>query len=161
MRYVLLCLMTVSVSSPAWADHFVEVVTYQCNQKQGKISILHQGAYNEAGRALTAHLQDDQWDVSDLFTDPEGSSKTIVRECSLGDTKYKIEISGLTWNKDHSDESAHVRISQGSKSVIDTDLDPSPFDTDPSGKVITQIIVSSGLAKPEITSVSQHDFTKS
>ena len=161
MRHVLFFLMAVSVSSPAWADHFVEVVTYQCDQQHGQLRILLQGAYNEAGLALTSHLQDGQWDVSSLFADPEGMSKTIKLECSLGKTRYKLEISGLTWNKDHSDESAHVLISQGSKSIIDTDLEPSPFDADPNGKVITKIIVSPALAKPEITSVSRPDFTKS
>lgn len=158
MRCTLFCLVAVSISSPAWADHFVEVVTYQCDQKKGQLSILHQGAYNEAGLALTAHLQDGQWDVSNLFTGPEGVPKTVVRKCSLGDIAYEVEISGLTWNKDNSDESAHVHIVQGSKLLIDVDLEPSPFRTDTDGGFITRITVSPGLAKPEVTSVSQHEF---
>ena len=40
----------------AWADHFEEVVGLRCDTAGGQLTVVHQGAYNDAGSTLTTHL---------------------------------------------------------------------------------------------------------
>lgn len=157
MRHWIAGLAFLVFPTVAWADHFEEVVTLQCDTADGELTVLHQGAYNDAGSALTAHLSHDQWNVRALYN-ASGTPRTVSRSCSLHGLTYRIVITGLTWNRDHSDMSAHVRISVRDRVLFDGDLDPSPFDSTSSRQFVATIVVKSGSSNPQITTLSQREF---
>ena len=157
MRYCVAGLAFLVFPTVAWADHFEEIVGLQCDTADGQLTVVHQGAYNDAGFALTSHPSHDQWNVRALFS-AAGTPRTVSRSCSLRGLIYQTAITGLTWNRDHTDVSAHVRISVGDRVLFDGDLDPSPFDSRSSLRVVVTIMVTSGASKPQLTTLSQREF---
>ena len=153
----LLVAMLLNLPMTAKADHFEEVVGLRCDHLNNKLTVSHEGAYNDKGIQITTHLQPNQWDTRKLF-DSDGAPKIISAACLLHHLQYKIQISGVTWNKDHSDTSAHILIIEGDSVLIDKDLDPSPFENRKNFRTIKQIIVQPKAKKPNIITVSEEEF---
>ena len=127
------------VFSPAWADHIEERVTYACSPTQ--LVITRAAAFNAAGDALVAHLGPNAWSGPSLFDGAEGPPRTIHRTCRLAGHPLRVEISGRTWDRYHTEDSAHVRVQDGARVLIDIDLDPSPWSTSPQAHAVHRITV--------------------
>jgi hypothetical protein len=144
--------------SVAWADHFEQTVSFECNQRSNRIIIDHNGAYNEKGDLLVKGVHGDEWNIRSLMiVDAEGISRgtqKIKRSCNLSGANYEVTISGVAWGRYGQDESAHITIRNGNTTLFDADLQGSPF-RDPN-PVISRIVVSVDGGKPTISATTSN-----
>lgn len=143
--------------SAAWADHFEQVVSFECDQAANRLIIDHKGAYNEDGDLLVKGIGDDQWNIRTLMIDPDAEgvprgTQKIERSCKLQGSSYDVTISGITWGRYGQDESAHITIRADKTTLFDSDLQGSPF-LDPN-PVISRIVVSIDGGKPHVSTAT-------
>jgi hypothetical protein len=130
--------------SAAWADHFEQVVSFECDKAANRLIIEHKGAYGAEGDLLVKDIGDDQWNIRTLMLldadgVPRGTQK-IERSCKLQRASYEVIISGVAWGRYGQDEPAHITIRADNTTILDGDLQGNPF-ADPN-PVISRIVVS-------------------
>ena len=155
-RFYLALLLAVIPIGSAWADHFEQVVSLRCDRGADRLVVAHHGDFNEAGDKLVESLHANEWNPRNLLagdgeTVPVISRKPVVRYCALRRKAYKVVISGVTWNRVGSDQTAHVLITAGPRRVFDRDLQSSPFETEKPSFAVTSIVVADGSDRPQVT----------
>jgi hypothetical protein len=149
-----------TLPSIAWADHFEQTVSIHCDHTANQLVIEHHGAYDESGDQLLHDIHENQWNVRTLIPgDKNGIAetwKTVKRDCTLRNDSYEVSISGITWGKYGSDQSAHIIITSGKKTLFDGDLDGSPFSAPV--PTVTRIIVSDGDEKPHVLTTTSNPY---
>lgn len=122
MKFLLASLLTL-MSATAVADQFYVTVSINCDQGNSKISVLFEGAWNEAGENLVSNLDKNSVDPRKLVTftqDRDGQykidTKPESRVCRLGRSNYSVTIAPMFAPHFHPEGSCATRI--GAKATV-------------------------------------------
>jgi hypothetical protein len=149
------------------ADEFYTLVKYKCDSKTNKITVTHQGAYNEQGKKLVANLQENAWAPFQLRATPGNNKvfsepKTVIRQCQLVDGVYITKIKPVPEDLRNINgrcgdwETASIDISKNGINLVHLQLDQSCYDD--KAPVITEITITAKNNTPIIRQKSSDEF---
>jgi hypothetical protein len=137
----------------AWADHFEQTISTDCDRTANRLNIVRHGAYDEKGDQLVRNLRANQWNLRDLLLGNSlavTGTKRIQVTCVLAAATYVVTVPAVTWNRYGSDETADVTVISGDRTFFDGDLQGTPFTEAPNRPVISRIVVASGVPQAEV-----------
>lgn len=135
--------------SIAWADHLEQTVAVTCDLTAHQLVIEHHGAYNQEGDRLLQNLGPHQWDIGHLIGTPTGK-EAVSQTCQLGQTQYHVNIVGVSWGGYGQEQTAHITVTAGQRTLFNRDLQGTTFTTG-SRPVITKIVFTDAFSVPDIS----------
>lgn len=162
-------LLIVSLGALAGEDEFRKLVTYTCDAKTDQLVVKYNGAYDESGEKLIESKGANSWEPGELRgwapSDPRfASPKTIVRECTLSDGVYVLQVKPVPEDFRNVNghcgawETAFIQVFRGGQSLAEIQLDQSCYDE--SAPVVTKVVIHARQKNATITTTPANEFYK-
>jgi hypothetical protein len=142
------------VPSAAWADHFEQTVSIQCDRSDNRVIISHHGMWNEDWDQVDRDTHDNQWNIRALFTKDSYPAPILqTRVCETKKAIFEIDVSGVCFNQMCSQQSARVVIRNGKHVVFDEKLEELNGELQKS-QIITRVLVFGQTKFPEVSTIT-------